>query len=97
MTKAVTRKGHTASQVVSPLREFIFFAWDDATKSVVAGPARLDKPGSAPEALESGGRSVVRRDGRDVTINIAARPYMRPSLAKALKDLPGFWRGSIGG
>jgi len=91
-----TRSGKPRkTQGVSPLREFVFFAYDEASKTCVVGPARLNKPGNAPSALEYGGTAVVRRDGRDVTVRIAARPYMAPALAQGLADLPPRFRDLV--
>lgn len=96
MTRTKTnRAGVAKTQRVSPLREFLFFAYDPARKSVVIGPAKLDRPGDAPAALEYGGTSRVERDGKTVTITVRARPYMRPAFEKAARDLPAIWRDSI--
>ena len=69
-------------------------------KSVVIGPARLNqKVGTAPRALEHGGRSQVRakRRGRRVTrtTTIRARPFMGPAFEKEEPKLPAMWRDSI--
>lgn len=88
-----TSKGKVQS--VSPLKEFIFFALDTGSRSVVIGPARLNKPGDAPHALEYGGASTVSVNGKTVSINVRARPYMRPSFLKAVRDLPDIWKNSI--
>lgn len=89
------KDGATRTQSVSPLKEFIFFAMDVGNRSVVIGPARLNKPGDAPHALEYGGTSTVLKDGQAITIRIAARPYMAPSFEKAKRDLPDIWRDSV--
>ena len=89
------KDGAFTLQAVSPLKENIFFSYEPGTKSVVIGPARLNKPGDAPHALEYGGSSTVTRDGNTVTLLIEPRPYMRPSFQKAQRDLPDIWRDSI--
>lgn len=41
------------------LRDFIQFAYDPATKSVVVGPEKLNRPSFAPPTLEYGGSYTV--------------------------------------
>lgn len=89
------KDGTTKAQAVSPLREFIFFAYEPATRSVVIGPAKLNKPGNAPAALEYGGPSTIERDGKTVAINVRARPFMRPAFEQVRAELPGIWRDSV--
>lgn len=99
MTRAKKGKAGAAggggAQRVSPLREFVFFSFDARTKSVVIGPAKLNKPGDAPRALEYGGTSSVRLDGRTVSIRVAPRPFMRPAAEKARRELPGILRDFV--
>lgn len=79
-------------QAVSPLREFLFFSYDDASRSVVIGPTRLNgKAGTAPKALEYGGVSVVLSNGKSRAVGVKARPYMRPALAAELPNIPKVW------
>ena len=78
----------------------IFFAWEQASESVVAGPIRLGtKKGRAPEVLEHGG--IVRIKKRDARgrkrwkrVRVEARPYMYPALKITAKRIPGLIRGS---
>ena len=42
------------------LRKWILFAYDEGSRSVVVGPAKLNKRGTAPSTLEYGGKVVVR-------------------------------------
>lgn len=54
---------------VGLLRKFIFFAYEDRSRSVVVGPVRLngtESRGTAPRLLEYGGR--VRGDGRTISV-----------------------------
>jgi len=57
MTRKKTNKktGATKTQRVSPLREFVLFAYDATTKTCVAGAAKLNDGSDAPEILEKGG------------------------------------------
>ncbi len=86
------------------LRRLILFGFDRASESVVIGPARLNRPGDAPNILEFGGRATVtrtRRDGKRVMtskrVRIAARPYMGPALKKELPNIPKAWANSVRG
>jgi len=55
-TRKKTTKGVASQQAASPLRELIFFGYDDATKSVVIGPATYSSKqgpaGSLPAKIE---------------------------------------------
>lgn len=100
-TGHVTRKskstGKTRVRSVSYLREFLFFAYDDATKSVVIGPVRLNStvsPDALP-ALEYGGSSVVADHGKRRSVRIRARPFMRPADAAERPGLPALWKDSV--
>jgi hypothetical protein len=78
------------------LRKFLFFAYDPERQSVVIGPARLNKPGNAPESLEYGGESAIAgRNGRTRKIDVRARPFMGPALDKELPNFPDLWRNSV--
>jgi hypothetical protein len=89
--------GRVRAQSVSPLREFLYFAFDPASGSVVVGPARLNGPlGNAPEALEYGGPSdVYAGPGRTRKVRVRARPFMHPAERQARDELPSIWRDSI--
>jgi hypothetical protein len=107
------------------LKNFIFFAFDPTTKSVVVGPTPLNQHhvvggqltrGAVPQVLEKGGTIGIReyqlsgglwvpygrrarsRQGRPVrvrNVNIAARPYMGPSLLKNVSKFPSLWERSV--
>lgn len=91
------KKGEQKVQMVSPLRDFTFFAYDDSQKAVVIGPAKLgDKigDGAALPALEYGGRSEVRdaKTGGTREVTIQARPWMGPAFeAEKKASLPKLW------
>lgn len=80
--KAVSQPGKPPSEHTGIIR-LIFFAWDAATESMVAGPIKAaGKDGRAPTALERGGEAVIagnaRRKSKRVTIR--PRPFMGPAL-----------------
>lgn len=90
--------GKVRFRAVSLLREFIFFSYDRAAKSVVIGPALLNGTVTrqALHALEYGGPSVVmERDGKRRTVAIRPRPFMRPALAAEMAALPELFRNSV--
>lgn len=81
------------------LKKFIFFAWDDSSKSAVIGPAKFKK-GDVPAVLEYGGSVPVTvtsgKTKRLVNVHIAARPYMGPALKETQKYLGNVMTGSFG-
>jgi hypothetical protein len=83
------------------LRQFLWFAYDPDTQSVVVGPAGFARGTGAPHTLEFGDRVPItyRRRGRKVraTVKIAARPFMAPALNIARPNLPALWAGSVKG
>lgn len=88
--RRINKKGQTKIQSVSPLREFIFFAYDQENNSVIAGPALLNGQAGAKilMALEMGGTSeIIARDGKKISITLKPRPFMKPALDKALADI----------
>lgn len=86
---ASSRPGDPPRSVVGYLRQFIFFAWDAETKSMVVGPALYGGAGGdAPQTLEFGGQAVTY-GGR--TITIKPRPYMRPAYEAEEPGLRKLW------
>lgn len=83
------------------LRDFLFFAFDPGARTVVIGPARLNKPGLAPQTLEHGGRATVYRrvkgQRKPATVHIAPRPYMAPALAKEAPKFASLWADTVKG
>lgn len=89
--------GKTRVRSVSFLREFLFYKYDPATKSVVIGPERLDStvdPRALP-ALEYGGPANVSARGGTRQVSIPARPFMHPAAAAEAPSLPAMWRDSV--
>lgn len=65
-TKTNRKTGQKSRQAISPEREFVFFAYDPATKSVIVGPAKTNqKPRRGmggllvTEAIEYGGSETI--------------------------------------
>jgi hypothetical protein len=98
--KRISRPGEPPSSHTGLLRKHIYFLYDPATQNVIIGPARLNQTiGNAPEALEVGGVSRIRRGSRRKPrtdrVRIQARPYMRPAFQAELPGLPKRFRNSI--
>ena len=98
--KRPAEAGKPPSSHTGLLKRLILFAYEPARCSVIIGPVRLSrKIGSAPEALEHGGRSQVtsRRRGkrRMRSVRIAARPFMGPAFQRGEDKLDEFWRDSV--
>jgi hypothetical protein len=73
------------------LRDFILFALDPETLTVVIGPSKLPGMiGDAPRALEYTGQSRAWRYGvpGGVPIQFAPRPYMRPAFEQVWPQFP---------
>jgi len=97
---ARSRMTHAAGPSTAPesphrhgdlLYEQIFYGYDPASRSLVVGPALIDRlqeyPGvTIPELLERGGTVLKedRKSGRRRTIHFEERPYMRVALEAAL-------------
>jgi hypothetical protein len=88
------KKGITKTQSVSPLREFIFFTYDDSEgrPGVVIGPTLLN--GSKPDVLriieEGGDETFTDAKGRTITKHYRPRPHTGPAFQTELKStLPG--------
>ncbi len=89
---------------IGTLRDLLFFSWDPATRSLVVGPVGFARS-KVPEVLEQGGPIMVtvatkRVPGQPLKrvrkqVQIAARPYMSPALAKNVQKIPEFWRNSV--
>jgi hypothetical protein len=86
------------------LRDLLFFSWDPGTRSLVIGPVGFSRS-KVPEVLEQGGSIMVSVATRKVQgqplkrvrkqVQIAARPYMSPALAKNIQKIPEFWKNSV--
>jgi len=98
--KGASAPGSPPSSHTGLLKRFLFFGYDRGRQTVVIGPMRLNqKIGTAPEALEHGGTSIVveglRRRRRKRRVQIRARPFMGPALQKELPKFPSLWAKSV--
>ena len=97
--KRPSRPGSPPSSHTGMLRRFIFFGYDRSTDSVVVGPEKLNRPGSAPNVLEFGGTAEILRftKGKFVKrkIHIKPRPYMGPALERELPNIPKAFRNTV--
>ena len=97
------KTGVSKTRSVSPLKELLFFAYVESSKSVVIGP--MDFPGAAKRAykvttvLEMGGSVVQLRGGdgrkRTVTATYKGNPFMKPALAKESPKFAGLFENSV--
>ena len=91
-TKTNRKTGVTKRQASSPLRDLIFFAYDDASKSVVIGPVIFPSAArkGTPPRLEYGGTSpglrrvpiagVPERDSRGRFVPLGLRTKLVPAV-----------------
>lgn len=97
--RKTSRPGQPPSSHLGQLRN-IFFVFEPRRQSVVIGPARQNRIGDAPEALEHGGASLVAAGGGDRRrrrrrVVIRARPFMGPAFQAELPGLPAMWADSV--
>ena len=85
--KKKNKKGEETKQPASPLRELIFFGWDAATKSVVAGPTAFRGKAQAA-ALDLGGTITVMDGHKLKTIHLKPHPFRAPALQANVKKFP---------
>ena len=94
--RAASLPGQPPSSHVGLLKDFIYFVFDPAQRSVLVGPVRLNHTaGEAPAVLEYGGTAAITWGRHPRVVRIAARPYMRPALAQELPGLPAMWAHSV--
>lgn len=95
--KAISEPGQPPSSHLGLLKQFIFFSYDAARKSVVIGPTLLNGRGSrrALEVLEHGGGTIRRIKGKNRRTNYKARTFMKPAFKKEQSKLPALWRDAV--
>jgi hypothetical protein len=96
--KRVSEPGQPPSSHTGLVKRFLYFGFDAVRKSVIVGPAKLNKPEPRVlELLEQGGqiRRRSRRTRKLETHVYRARPFMGPALRRELPKLPAMWRNSI--
>jgi len=90
--KRPAAEGKPPSSHAGTLKQFIRFAYEALTGSVVIGPMLLSgKVGDAPAALEGGGPSEMLVAGRRKTIDIDAHPFAEPAFQAELPGVPDMW------
>lgn len=87
MTRTTKKKdGSTTTRQVSPLKELIYFAYDEANGSVVVGPAdfknRAKRSYRVPTVLEQGGTVTTRTPRAVKSARYPGNPFMAPALRK---------------
>jgi hypothetical protein len=83
------RPGQPPYAHVGLLRNLILFVYDAVKRTVVVGPAKLNKPGRVPALLEHGGHNQAGDFYR-------GNPYMTPALAHEASGFPSIWKNSVG-
>ena len=96
------KTGAVKSRPTSPLKELIYFAYDDTARSVVIGPALFRQSKTkgylVPTVLEKGGSVlVVSSDGVVKPATIAPRPFMNPALMKEMPKFQGTFKNILRG
>jgi hypothetical protein len=92
------KKGITSTQMVSPLKKFLYFAAteEDGIPGVVIGPVPFGGKGSATalRTIEEGGtETLIGRNGKPYPASYDARPHTGPAFRKGLGQLPSFLAG----
>lgn len=92
--------GSPPSSHTGLLKKFIYFSYDEASKTVVIGPMAFRASATAPELLEYGGAGVVsqyvtRRGQKRRAGQWRPRPFMRPAYATELPKFMGSLKDSI--
>lgn len=93
--KRPSRPGRPPSNRTGLLKRFIFFGYETDSKSVVIGPAKLNRSSNAPQVLEHGGKTKVTAGKETKRVKIAARPFMAPAFDKEKDKLPQMWKDSV--
>ena len=90
---ASSEPGQPPRSPTGTFKDTIFFAYDAANKSVVAGPIALNGRAGrdVPSTLEHGGETTLH----DKRILIKPRPTMGPALEKNRAKLPALFEGIL--
>lgn len=92
--KTISAPGKPPTSQTGLLKRFIFFSFDPQSRSVVIGPAalqRVEGGGDGPSLLEFGGKRTSGQRGKQV---FRPRPFMGPAFDKAQEKLPDIWQKS---
>lgn len=96
--KGTSRPGQPPFSHEGSLRNGIFFAYDAEAHSVVIGPVKLNRGGSAPRLLEHGGTATNRdRKGKPRLASYEPRPFMRPAMDAEVPKFAALFRGALKG
>lgn len=94
----VSEPGQAPSAHAGQLKELLFYAWDEKSKSVVAGPVPLRTPTGVPRLLEEGGTVMVPAgDGGRRPARYRKFPYMAPALEAERPKLADLYKASLKG
>ena len=94
--KRPSRAGESPTNRTGLLKRHIYFLFDPDRRSVVIGPARLNRSTDAPRTLEHGGEITIETKSKEtIEVEIAPRPFMGPAFEKEQSQLPSLWRDSI--
>lgn len=79
------------------LKNFIFYGFDLAKRSVIIGPQKIyGLKGKAPSVLEYGGTVKSKRGKTHITSSkVSARPYMGPAFREGKKHLASLWSNNV--
>lgn len=97
-TRTSRSTGRKRTRSVSFLREFLFYAYDPASRSVVVGPAKLGgvrgtgTGATVPHVQEFGGTSTILDHGEKKRVRVNPHPFMGPALDKARPSFAAMWR-----
>lgn len=91
---ASSKPGEPPRTITKLLRKHTYFVYEPEKNGVVIGPARLNKPGLAPEVLEFGGTAQVGK-ANPKTIQVKARPFMGPAYEENKAKVAEFYRDSV--
>jgi hypothetical protein len=96
--KGVSKPGLPPSSHLDFVRQFTFFAYDPAAKSVVIGPAKLNRRNpDTLVALETGGAFSRMFKGRRTQAHYQARPHTKPAFDVELKKMPMAFKDQVKG
>ena len=102
-----SRAGEPPRTRVGLIRKHLYFAYDPEKKTVVVGPALLNKTTMAQATLEHGGSTTVTsvrfvtRAGKVTTekstrtIDIKPRPFMQPAYNRNEAKIRELFRNSV--
>jgi hypothetical protein len=94
--KGVSAPGRPPAAHLGLVRDLTFFAYDEANRSVVEGPAKLNRPSAdALVRLEEGGETTRLRHGKEARAFYRPRPHAKPAFDEELKRMPPLWRDEI--